>query len=90
MTLPARLARQTGATLLLAHGRRLPAGEGWVVHFSTIDTALSDDPVVAATQINAALERLIRGNPEQYLWAYNRYKKPRSAPPPPKASVETT
>ena len=84
MTLPARLARQTGAALLLAHGERLAGGQGWVVHFSTIDEALSDNPVAAATQINGALERLIRDNPEQYLWAYNRYKKPRSAPPPPK------
>ena len=86
MTLPARLQRQTGAALLLAHGERLADGEGWVVHFSTIDEALSDDPVVAATQINAALERLIRDNPEQYLWGYNRYKTPRSAPMSPDAT----
>ena len=83
MTLPARLQRQTGAALLLAHGERLADGEGWIVHFSTIDEPLSDDPVTAATQINAALERLIRDNPEQYLWGYNRYKTPRSAPASP-------
>ncbi len=35
MTLPARLARQTGAALLLAHGERLADGDGWIVHFST-------------------------------------------------------
>ena len=80
MTLPARLARQSGAALLLAHGERLPAGEGWVVHFSIVDQQLADDASGAATQINAALEKLILANPEQYLWGYNRYKKPRSAP----------
>ena len=86
MTLPARLQRQTGAALLLAHGERLADGQGWVVHFSTIDEALSEEPVEAATQINAALERLIRANPEQYLWGYNRYKTPRSAPASPDAA----
>jgi KDO2-lipid IV(A) lauroyltransferase len=83
MTLPARLARQTGAALLLAHGERLADGDGWVVHFSIVDEPLSDDPAKAATQLNAALERLIRDNPEQYLWGYNRYKTPPSAPPAP-------
>ena len=83
MTLPARLQKLTGAALLLARGERLADGQGWTVHFSRLDEALSDDPVTAATQINAALEILIRSNPEQYLWGYNRYKKPRAAPAPP-------
>ena len=83
MTLPARLQRRSGAALLLARGERLADGEGWVVHFSVIDEALPDGPVEAATRINAALERLIRDDPEQYLWGYNRYKTPRSAPPAP-------
>ncbi len=83
MTLPARLQKLTGAALLLAHGERLADGRGWTVHFSRHDEPLSNDPVIAATQINAALENLIRSNPEQYLWGYNRYKKPRSADAPP-------
>ena len=83
MTLPARLQQLTGAALLLAHGERLADGRGWTVHFSRLEAPLSGDPVVAATQINAALESLIRANPEQYLWGYNRYKKPRSAEAPP-------
>lgn len=90
MTLPARLQRQTGATLLLAHGERLPDGRGWIVHFSTIDEPLDVDPAVAATQINRRLEDLIRANPAQYLWGYNRYKKPRSAAAPPVGSLDAT
>jgi Kdo2-lipid IVA lauroyltransferase/acyltransferase len=83
MVLPARLQRMTHAALLLAHGERLADGEGWVVHFSRITEPLSEDPVTAATQINAALETLIRTNPDQYLWGYNRFKKPPGAEPPP-------
>ena len=86
MILPARLQRLTGAALLLAHGERLDAGRGWVVHFSVIDEPLPDDPVAAATRINEALEALIRQNPEQYLWGYNRYKTPQSAEPSPDAA----
>ncbi len=36
-----------------------------------------------AQQINREIENLIRQCPEQYLWGYNRYKKPRGAEPPP-------
>jgi KDO2-lipid IV(A) lauroyltransferase len=89
MTLPARLARQSGAVILLAHGERLAPGEGWVVHFSTFDEPLADDPIEAATQLNRALEVLIRANPTQYLWGYNRYKRPRGAPERPDAEAES-
>ncbi len=90
MTLPARLQKLTGAALLLARGERLADGRGWTVHFSRLAEPLSNDAVIAATQINAALESLIRSNPEQYLWGYNRYKKPRSAEaPPPSSKAET-
>jgi Kdo2-lipid IVA lauroyltransferase/acyltransferase len=35
-----------------------------------------------ARRINRALEEAIRAQPEQYLWGYNRYKRPRGAEPP--------
>jgi Kdo2-lipid IVA lauroyltransferase/acyltransferase len=45
---------------------------------------LSRDPLEAATQINRAMEALVRECPAQYLWSYNRYKSPpRSTPPSP-------
>ena len=85
MTLPARLQKLTGAAVVLARGERLPEGRGWVVHFSRLDEPLAPDPVTAATQLNAALEKLIRSTPDQYLWGYNRYKKPRAAQAAPSA-----
>jgi homoserine acetyltransferase len=36
-----------------------------------------------ARAINAAVEGLVRRDPEQYLWSYNRYKRPAGAPPAP-------
>lgn len=77
MTLPARLVRQTGAALLLAWGERLPAGRGYRVHVRPFEGELADDPRQAAAQVNAEMERLVRAAPQQYLWAYARYKQPR-------------
>ena len=77
MTLPARLARQTGAAVLLAWGERLSRGRGYTVHLQPWEGELADEPGQAAAQVNAAMERLVRAGPQQYLWGYARYKKPR-------------
>jgi Kdo2-lipid IVA lauroyltransferase/acyltransferase len=78
VTLPARLAKMTGATILLTWGERLPKGAGYCVRFRPFTGPLSDEPEQAAAQINAAMESLIRECPQQYLWGYARYKKPRA------------
>lgn len=77
MTLSARLAQQTGATVLLAWGERLGWGRGYTVHIRPLNETLSDDKGIAATQINGAMEQLIQQQPGQYLWGYARYKQPR-------------
>jgi KDO2-lipid IV(A) lauroyltransferase len=83
MTLPARLAKLTGAPVLMAHGERLPGANGWVVRYE----ALNEPPSPEA--INRAMESTIRRMPEQYFWGYNRYKAPAGTQPPaPDAGVQ--
>lgn len=77
MTLSARLAIQTGATVLLAWGQRLSWGRGFVVHVMPLDEALSMDLPLATAQINRAMQGLVLQAPQQYLWGYARYKTPR-------------
>ena len=77
MTLSARLAQQSGAQVLLAWGERLDWGRGFVIHVRPLDAVLSADAAVAARQVNAAMESLVRECPGQYLWGYARYKAPR-------------
>jgi Kdo2-lipid IVA lauroyltransferase/acyltransferase len=77
MTLSARLAQQTGATVLLAWGERLPWGRGYRIHLRQWPGEAASQPEMAAAQVNAQMERLIRECPEQYLWGYARYKQPR-------------
>lgn len=88
MTLAARLARQTGATVLLGWCERLPAAQGHVVRMSALPEPLPppeglDDEawtLQAATVVNRAMEALILRSPGQYLWGYHRYKQPRATP----------
>jgi KDO2-lipid IV(A) lauroyltransferase len=77
MTLPGRLARQTGAVLLLAWGERLPWGRGYRIRLRPWPGAIAEGDASAA-QVNTQMERLVRECPGQYLWGYARYKTPRS------------
>lgn len=82
MTLSARLAQVPGTRVLLAWGERLSWGRGFRVHVRSLtevlgSEALDADVEAAAGQINRAMEAVIRQQPRQYLWGYERYKKPR-------------
>ena len=79
MTLAARLAAQTGASVVLIWGERLAWGRGYRLHTGTLGHELSPELDVAVVQINQAMERLVLQQPGQYLWGYARYKGPRSA-----------
>src|SRR6185369_12270659 len=68
MTLSARLARQTGATVLLAWGERLAWGRGFRVRLRPWPDAIAASDDAAAAQVNARMEALIRERPQQYLW----------------------
>jgi KDO2-lipid IV(A) lauroyltransferase len=86
MTLAARLAQQTGATVLMGWGERLSWGRGYLIHIEKLplmvtqgEGVLSDDLTVACAQMNQAMETLILQKPSQYLWGYGRYKQPRTS-----------
>lgn len=83
MTLAARLARGTGAAVILIYAERLKRGEGFDLWLEPLPDGLPEQPVEAANFLNAAVESLIRRLPAQYLWSYNRYKTPSGAEPPP-------
>ncbi len=77
MTLAARLAAQTGATVMVGWGRRLSWGRGYEIHFHEINQGLDGDLATAVQRMNIEMESLIRACPNQYLWGYGRYKQPR-------------
>jgi len=87
MTLAARLT-ETGAATIFAWAERLPSGRGYHLHLRSPLVELAGETVVRAKQINAEIEALIRECPSQYLWGYNRYKRPGRALPPPDSTGE--
>ncbi len=80
MTLPVRVARQFDAVRIFAWGVR--TRNGWKVDAALWDEPLTGDLRKDAAGMNRMIESVIRRIPDQYAWSYNRYKRPRGAPPP--------
>lgn len=76
------LARLSGAAVIPFFHRRTPLG-GYVLR---LDAPLADFPtsdvVTDTARVNAAIERMVREAPAQYLWAHKRFKtRPEGMPP---------
>ncbi len=83
MTLIGKLAANTGARLVMSLAIRLPHAAGFALRYYPLPP-LPHDPLAAALALNRYVEEAIALCPEQYLWAYNRYKRPGGAPEPPR------
>ena len=82
MTLLARLQQSTDATVLFFFAKRLPRGQGYHVHILPLAEAFASAKDTSTRQVNAMVETLVVMAPTQYLWSYNRYKRPAGAPMP--------
>jgi KDO2-lipid IV(A) lauroyltransferase len=75
MTLLPRLARKTGATVLITYAERLPRGRGYHLHIRSAPKCLVDTDIhQAAACLNRAVEECVRALPMQYQWTYKRFK----------------
>jgi KDO2-lipid IV(A) lauroyltransferase len=83
MTLTGRLQEASGAALVFCFAERLLGGRGFRLHLRVRAEPLPKDRAAAARIVNEGVEALIRMAPEQYLWGYNRYKRPAVAPAAP-------
>lgn len=81
MTLAAKLAGRADVVCLLVAGERLPRGSGYVLRIRPLPPALPGES--GPRHVNRAIESMVRLLPAQFLWGYNRYKRPAGAPPPP-------
>jgi Kdo2-lipid IVA lauroyltransferase/acyltransferase len=86
MTLLGRLQEATGAAVVFCYAERLRGGAGFHMHLSELAQPLGPDRARAARTVNAEVESLVRACPAQFLWGYNRYKRPAGAPPAPGAA----
>jgi KDO2-lipid IV(A) lauroyltransferase len=70
-----RLVSARKPRVVVGHAERLPRGRGFRIRFEPGDRALYDaDLEVSASALNRQFERMIRRCPEQYLWAYKRWR----------------
>lgn len=83
MTLAGKLANVTNVKTLFFVGERLPDGRGFALHIEPLSGSLNGDKHHDARIINQNVEYWIMRFPQQYLFAYNRYKQPWGAPNPP-------
>lgn len=81
-TLVASLQRKTGAAAFFVAAERLSWGRGYRLHVTPLTEPLPEDKTSAATRINQGVEDVVRRFPAQYLWSYNRHKRPGGAPDP--------
>ena len=70
-TLSNRLRRATGCATFMVFAERLPRGAGFRLHIEPLPSAVSDE-----VELNQAVEGIIRLQPSQYMWGYDRYKVP--------------
>lgn len=92
-SLPARLAKQTGASIVLHFAVRLEPGR-FLIQLSPPLLPRKDDPfweTTVTSRLNTILEEMIRKYPDQWLWGHRRWKpKPswvRETPGPKQYSV---
>jgi KDO2-lipid IV(A) lauroyltransferase len=88
MTLIARLCETLDPAVFVAAACRLPGGRGYEIEVEPVAGGLRGEG--GMRRMNAAIEKLVRKHPEQYLWSYNRYKHPAGAPLPPDAVKRET
>ncbi len=82
MTLAARMAEVKGVRVFYTWAERLPDGQGYHLRFSEGVEPLEGTLEARCATMNREIERLILACPAQYLWGYDRYKKPKGVPPP--------
>jgi Kdo2-lipid IVA lauroyltransferase/acyltransferase len=76
---PVKLARQANVAVLFVGAERLGLGQGWLIKSRLMTEAFPDCLVDACTEMNHYFEGMILSKPHQYMWSYNRYKRPSGA-----------
>jgi KDO2-lipid IV(A) lauroyltransferase len=76
---PIKLARQENVATLFVAAERLSLGKGWIIRCRLMPEPFPDCLVDACTEMNQYFEEMIVSKPNQYMWSYNRYKRPLGA-----------
>jgi KDO2-lipid IV(A) lauroyltransferase len=76
------LARLSGAAVMPFFHRRTPGGSYVLRLEAPLEDFPGNDVIADTARVNAAVERMAREAPAQYLWAHKRFKtRPPGMPP---------
>jgi KDO2-lipid IV(A) lauroyltransferase len=76
MLLINRLARKTGARVVFLFAERLPQARGFRIHCMPAPQGIdAKSEITGATALNRGIEAAVNICPEQYVWAYKRFRK---------------
>ena len=75
MTLATNLIQRTGAKAIYAVCKRVGGGKYEINYQPADEDIYSSDSATALGGLNKSIERCVLDCPEQYQWAYKRYKK---------------
>lgn len=76
MLLINRLARKTGARVIFLFAVRLSRAQGFHIHCLSAPVGIdSEDEITGATALNRGIEDAVNTCPQQYLWAYKRFRR---------------
>ncbi|MDF2529751.1 MAG: lipid biosynthesis acyltransferase [Gammaproteobacteria bacterium] len=83
MTLAARLAQKSQASIFFGYAERLPHSQGFHIHFvPASEDIMNEDLTQAAAAMNRNIEACVRRIPAQYEWSYKRFRRrPNNEPP---------
>jgi KDO2-lipid IV(A) lauroyltransferase len=81
-TLPTRLANRHQTPVIMFTAKRKSLGQGWLMQATRLKP-FSEDAYQSCIELNQAIEAAVLIAPEQFIWAYNRYKHPLGAELPP-------
>ena len=76
---PFKLTRLNNVSTIFVSAERLSFGKGWLVKTQLMLEDFPKCSSAAATQMNGFFEKQITAKPHQYMWSYNRYKRPSGA-----------
>jgi KDO2-lipid IV(A) lauroyltransferase len=76
---PVKLARQANVATVFVAAERLGLGQGWIIKTQLMAEPYPTSMTQACTQMNQHFEQMIISKPQQYMWSYNRYKRPHGA-----------
>lgn len=80
--LVSKLAARSGAPVWFCLAERLPSGAGYRFHLHAAPEQIQD-PERGVAVLNTAIEAIVRRWPDQYWWAYERYRRQPDGQPNP-------